>query len=253
MDRRVVGVLEERALVERAVAEEADDHAVAAEQPQPERRPGRDAEAAADDTVRAEHPDREVGDVHRPALAPAAAALASEQLGHHRLDVDALRDRVAVTAMGRGDAVASAGGRSRSRPRRPPGRPPRCAVPWMRPIFTRIGTSVSNARMRTIRRYISIASVSSTPSMARSVTELPLGDSPSNVVIRRNVRAALDARRCAAVTRTRSCGSIVSSADAARPYCDFRTQGPLYETLRSTSLVLTRGRGLRRCQVLSRR
>ena len=75
MDRRVVRVLEEGALVERAVPEEAGDHIVGAEQPQPERGPGRDAEAAADDTVRAEHPDREVGDVHRPALAAAAAAV----------------------------------------------------------------------------------------------------------------------------------------------------------------------------------
>ena len=36
---------------------------------------------------------------------------------------------------------------------------------------------MSNSRMRTIRRYISIASASSKPSMARSITELPLGDS----------------------------------------------------------------------------
>jgi hypothetical protein len=46
-----------------------------------------------------------VGDVHRPALAPAIALLLAEKLAEHLLELRALGDAMAVPAMGRGDAV----------------------------------------------------------------------------------------------------------------------------------------------------
>ena len=67
----------------------------------------RDRDAAGDDAVGAEHADREVGDVHRAALALAVAVDPSEQLGHHAADVAAFRDAMAVAAMGAGDPVCT--------------------------------------------------------------------------------------------------------------------------------------------------
>jgi len=64
--------------------------------------------AGRDDAVRAEHADREIGDVHRTALAAVGAGRASEQLAHHALDRCALGDRVAVAAMRRGEQVLDA-------------------------------------------------------------------------------------------------------------------------------------------------
>src|SRR5260370_39713463 len=60
---------------------------------------------AADDTVGAEHPLVEIGDVYRAALAATEAALLAEQLLHHAADVAALGDRMAVPAMRAGDVV----------------------------------------------------------------------------------------------------------------------------------------------------
>ena len=62
--------------------------------------------AGADDAVRAEHPLRQVGDVHRAALAAAKPVLAAENLVHHAVDVAALGDAMAVAAMRGGDGVA---------------------------------------------------------------------------------------------------------------------------------------------------
>src|SRR5262249_31747799 len=47
-----------------------------------------------------------IGDVHRTALAAAQAAVPGKQLLHHRLDVAALGDAMAMAAMGAGDMVA---------------------------------------------------------------------------------------------------------------------------------------------------
>ena len=99
-DARPVQAFEEGTAVDRAVAEDAGDDARAAEQLHPVRRARRNLDVGADHAVRAEHPDAEVGDVHRPALAAAAPALAAEQLAHHRLRVRALDQRMAVSAVG---------------------------------------------------------------------------------------------------------------------------------------------------------
>src|SRR6185436_5042552 len=61
--------------------------------------------AAADDPVRPEHALVDVGDVHRAALAAADAGRLAVDLGHHALDVAALRDRVAVAAVRADDVV----------------------------------------------------------------------------------------------------------------------------------------------------
>ncbi len=64
------------------------------------RRARRDLDVRADDTVRAEHPDAEVGDVHRAALPAAASPLAAEEFAHHGLWIRAFHEGVAVSAMG---------------------------------------------------------------------------------------------------------------------------------------------------------
>ena len=89
-----------------AVAEEADGHVALALELGGQRRPAGDRQPAADDAVGAQHPHREVGDVHGAALALAVAVGAAEQLGHHAPDVGALGDAVAVAAVGAGDAIA---------------------------------------------------------------------------------------------------------------------------------------------------
>src|SRR5690606_41438018 len=62
--------------------------------------------SAADDAVRAEHALRQVGDVHRAALAATRTGGLAVDLGHHRGHVHALGDAVAVAAVGGGDGVA---------------------------------------------------------------------------------------------------------------------------------------------------
>ena len=63
-------------------------------------------EPAADDRVRAQVPALEVVEVHRAAVAVAAALDLAVELGHDLVRVRALGDRVAVRAVGRGDHVA---------------------------------------------------------------------------------------------------------------------------------------------------
>ena len=67
----------------------------------------RDDDVCRDDAVRAEHADLEIGDVHRAALAAAIAAFTPEQLAHHGERVGALREGVAVPAMGREQHVVA--------------------------------------------------------------------------------------------------------------------------------------------------
>ena len=99
-------------------------------------------------------PTRDVGDVHRAALAPVGARRLAVELGHHRADVDPLGDAVAVAAMGGGDPVGRDEARRRRRPRPPParcrsgpGRPARRARP-------RVFRRSSNSRIKPIRSYI---------------------------------------------------------------------------------------------------
>jgi hypothetical protein len=100
----------EDALVGGAVAEEGDRDGVAAQVLVGPRRADGDRDAAADDAVRAEDPEAEVHGVHGAALAAAEAVDLAEELGHHRVDVGALGQQVAVAAVGGGDAVVLAQG-----------------------------------------------------------------------------------------------------------------------------------------------
>ena len=110
-DRRQVPDLGEvhalggRALIGAAVADERDRDAAGLERLGGQRGAADQRRPAADDAVRAHHALGQIGDVHRAALAAAKAVLAAEDLGHHRLDVAALGDAVAVAAVGRGDVI----------------------------------------------------------------------------------------------------------------------------------------------------
>jgi hypothetical protein len=98
--------LVERRMVDGAVAEERDRHAVGAAIPGADRCAHRGRDAGADQAVGAEQAGRAVVEMHR-AAAPAAAAVAlAVELGHQRARRHALGERVAVTAMRRGDPVA---------------------------------------------------------------------------------------------------------------------------------------------------
>src|SRR4026208_714926 len=68
-------------------------------------RPRGDGRSAADDRVRAEHPTRRIGDVHRAALAVAEPVPAPVDLEHHAGHVAALGDAVTVSAMRAHDVV----------------------------------------------------------------------------------------------------------------------------------------------------
>src|SRR5262249_53012587 len=104
-DRGEVGDLVEGALIEGAVAKEAEGDLAGSAQLGREGGAAGESEAPTDDPVGSKHPDREVCDVHAAALAPAVAVFAAEQLGHHALHVTALGDRVAVASVGTRDVV----------------------------------------------------------------------------------------------------------------------------------------------------
>ena len=108
IDFRPVQALEKGAAINGAVAEEAGDDVLLAAKRQALRRTDRDQDARAHDAVGAEHADIEIGNVHRAALAPAGAGLASEELGHHRRGRGSLGQRMAMSPMIAGDEVASA-------------------------------------------------------------------------------------------------------------------------------------------------
>jgi hypothetical protein len=100
-----VQALEERALVRAAVARERDRDLIRPLHAGRESHAAHERRTAADDPVGAQHALGEVGDVHRPALAVAEAGRLAVDLGHHPLDVAALRDRVTVAAVGAGHVV----------------------------------------------------------------------------------------------------------------------------------------------------
>ena len=98
----------EHPLVRGPVAEERHGHLAAAANLGGEGCARGERDSTADDGVGADHPAGEVGDVHRAASALAEPRLAAVDLGHHRLQVAPLRDRVPVTPVGARDAVVLA-------------------------------------------------------------------------------------------------------------------------------------------------
>ena len=68
----------------------------------------RERRAAADDRIGAEHAARDVGDVHRAALAVAQSVLAAVDLLHHAGHVATLGDAVTVAAVRADDVVGIA-------------------------------------------------------------------------------------------------------------------------------------------------
>src|SRR6185437_4452757 len=92
-------------LAERAIAKEADGHAIESLRLAGERGAGGDACAAADDGVGAQIAGRLVGDVHAATLAVAVACLLAQQFSEHQVNLGALGDAVAVAAMRAGDVV----------------------------------------------------------------------------------------------------------------------------------------------------
>ncbi len=110
-ERGHVERLVEGAVVDRGLAEVADRHLVGVAVLGGERHAGRERDVPADDAVPAEEPERGVEEVHRAALAPAAARGLAEQLGHDGARADPARQRVAVLAVGAGDVVVRAQGR----------------------------------------------------------------------------------------------------------------------------------------------
>ncbi|MNR04828.1 hypothetical protein D3C85_1208200 [compost metagenome] len=107
-DRRHVHGFEHGALVGSTIAEEGHRHVVTALELGRQRRPGHQRCTGTDDAVGAEHAFFQVGNMHRTALATAHAGLLAVDFGHHAVHIHALGDAVAMTAVGRGDAVAVA-------------------------------------------------------------------------------------------------------------------------------------------------
>src|SRR5207245_10074733 len=104
--------LVDHALVGAAVAEEGDDHVVGLPELRRERRARADWHAGGHDPVAAQDVQVERRDVHRAAEAAAVAVLPAHELRHHAVHARALRDAVAVTAVGADDVVALAEGRA---------------------------------------------------------------------------------------------------------------------------------------------
>ncbi len=104
-DGREVHPLVEGTLVARPVAEEADGDLVAAPQREGEAEARDDGVAAADDRDRGQHPDRGVAEVHRAALAGAAAGALAVELGHRGPGGHTLCECVAVRPVRGGDPV----------------------------------------------------------------------------------------------------------------------------------------------------
>ena len=104
-ERRHVHDLVEQPLRRGPVPEETHGDIVRALQFRAQGRSGGDPHRAADDGIRAEIAVALIGDMHRPALAPAIALFLAQQLAEHLLEIRALGHAMAVAAVGRGDAV----------------------------------------------------------------------------------------------------------------------------------------------------
>src|SRR5262249_37524703 len=105
-DRGEIEALQEHALVGGAVAHEADAHPAIAAELGGEPGPAGEWCSGAEDAIGAHHAFREIGDMHRAALAAAGAGGAAIDLAHHLPHFHALGDAMAMAAMGGGDAVA---------------------------------------------------------------------------------------------------------------------------------------------------
>ena len=103
--RSEVEGLVECPLVDPAVAEEAHRHAIGAAVTGRQRGTRGYPEPTADDAVGAQHPQREVGHVHRASPAPAGAIGSPVELGHQRGGRHALGQGVPVTPVGGRDVV----------------------------------------------------------------------------------------------------------------------------------------------------
>jgi hypothetical protein len=94
--------------VDRAIAEDVHHDPVIAQKPDAMGRPRANGDIGGDDAIRPKHTDREIRDMHRAALAAAAAALAAQKLFHHRGGVRALGERMTMPAMGRQEQIVAA-------------------------------------------------------------------------------------------------------------------------------------------------
>ena len=95
----------ESALRDGPVAEETGDDLVGLLQLERQRHAGRKRNAAADDRDAGDHALAHVADMHRSALAPAAAGRGAEQLVEQFLLGQSLGEGVPVATEGRGDEV----------------------------------------------------------------------------------------------------------------------------------------------------
>ena len=114
-DRGEIHRLVEDTLVRGAVAEERDDDLVGAAQLRGQRRAGAERHRRADDSVRAQNVEVQVGDMHRAAEATAITGVAAQQFGHHAVEVGALGDAVAVASMVAGHVIVVAQDRADGR------------------------------------------------------------------------------------------------------------------------------------------
>ena len=101
-------VVQDLPRIDAAVADEVHDDTILFQKADRLGRPDRDRATVCDNAVRTEHTDREVGDMHRPALAIAGAAHTSEQFEHHRARICTLRDGMTVTTMIAGQQIVVA-------------------------------------------------------------------------------------------------------------------------------------------------
>ena len=114
-ERGQVQALVKRALVGRAVPEEARDHLVGPPQLRGQPRTACDRNARAHDSVGTEDVPVEIRDVHRAALAPAVPRLLPEQLRHHPIRRCSLGQYVSVTSMRAGHVVVRPQGSAHAR------------------------------------------------------------------------------------------------------------------------------------------
>ena len=106
LERGEVHALVPRALVGRALAEEADDDRLGPLHLERQRRAHRVGDARRDHSRRPHHVDRRIDQVHRPRLAAGAAVDLAVELGHHARHVAALGEIERVAAIGAEHHVA---------------------------------------------------------------------------------------------------------------------------------------------------
>ncbi len=102
-----IGRLVEYPLIQRAVAEKTARHLSSAANLAGIGRAGGDADASADDAVRAQNAEVEIGDVHRAALAVTITRGLAQEFGHHRRRLAAFGEAMPVPAMRAGNVVVA--------------------------------------------------------------------------------------------------------------------------------------------------